>query len=154
MRLLFLVFVSVFLFSCSDEKKDEKKENAENSKKELKDPELQNMMNQLNEETGENLADGFHEIKYPNGQLKSAGTISNGKKEGLWTYYYENGVKWSECNFQAGVSHGKVVSYHPNGQVNYLGYFTGGTKSGIWQFYDSEGKLLKETDMAKMNTEK
>jgi antitoxin component YwqK of YwqJK toxin-antitoxin module len=154
MRLFLLLILSLSLFSCSPSSKEEKKENETEKKKELKDPELQNMMNQLNEETDENLADGFHELKYSNGQLKSTGTIANGKKEGNWTYYYESGTKWSECNFQAGVSHGKVVSYHPNGQVNYIGYFTGGEKSGIWQFYDTEGKLLKETDMAKKNSEK
>lgn len=138
----------LLLQSCSSEKKSEKEE-TEKKKTELKDPELQKMMNDLESEavSEDNLADGYHELLYPNGKLKSTGTISNGKKEGLWSFYHEDGRKWSECNFQAGESHGKVVSYHPNGQVNYIGYFTGGEKSGKWQFYDLDGKLIKEVDM-------
>lgn len=150
MRFLSFLIISTLLFSCSSEKKEEeKKEDIEKEKKELNDPELQNMMNQLNEDNEENLADGFHELKYPNGKLKTTGTVANGKKEGNWIYYYESGVKWSECNFQGGVAHGKVVSYFPNGQVYYIGYFTGGTKSGVWQFYEMDGKLQKEVDMTK-----
>jgi antitoxin component YwqK of YwqJK toxin-antitoxin module len=147
--------ISIFgISSCSSEKKSEEKKESENEKTELKDPELQNMMNHLNEDSEEILEDGFHEIKYPNGKLKSSGTIANGKKYGLWTHYREDGSKWSECDFENGEAHGKVVSYHPNGQVNYIGYFTGGEKSGSWMFYDMEGKLVKEVDMSeKLSTQ-
>jgi antitoxin component YwqK of YwqJK toxin-antitoxin module len=140
------LFSFISIFGCSSDKKEEPKE-TEKKKIELKDPELQNMMNHLNDDSEEVLSDGFHELTYPNGKIKSSGTISNGQKEGVWTHYREDGIKWSECNFQGGKSHGKVVSYHPNGQVNYIGYFTGGNKSGLWMFYDMEGKLLKEVDM-------
>ncbi len=145
---IFLLISILGIYSCSSEKKSDVEEKTE-KKKDLKDPELQNMMNHLNEDSEVNLEDGFHELTYPNGKLKSSGTISNGKKEGLWTHFREEGSKWSECNFQGGESHGKVVSYHPNGQVNYIGYFTGGEKSGNWMFYDLEGKLVKEVDMTK-----
>ncbi len=149
MRLIQIFYlISLFgIYSCSSEKKYEDKEKSE-EKKELKDPALQNMMNHLNEDSEETLTDGFHEIKYPNGKMKSSGTIANGKKYGLWTHFREDGTKWSECEFENGEAHGKVVSYHPNGQVNYIGYFTGGEKSGLWMFYDMEGKLLKEVDMS------
>lgn len=147
LQIFFLISI-LGIYSCSSEKKSDAEKKTE-EKKELQDPELQNMMNHLNEDSQEVLSDGFHELTYPNGKLKSTGTISNGNKEGLWTHFREDGTKWSECNFQAGKSHGKVVSYHPNGQVNYIGYFTGGEKSGNWMFYDLEGKLVKEVDMNK-----
>jgi antitoxin component YwqK of YwqJK toxin-antitoxin module len=149
MRLLqiFLLLSLFGFYSCSSGSKEETKK-IEEKKNELKDPELQNMMNHLNEDSEETLTDGFHEIKYPDGKLKSSGTIANGKKYGLWTHFREDGMKWSECEFENGEAHGKVVSYHPNGQVNYIGYFTGGEKSGSWMFYDMEGKLLKEVNMS------
>lgn len=152
MRLLQIsILISILgIYSCSTEKKTENNEKNK-VKKELQDPELQNMMNHLNEDSEELLSDGFHELTYPNGKLKSSGTISNGKKEGTWTHYREDGTKWSECNFNGGKPNGKVVSFHPNGQVNYIGYFTGGEKSGNWMFYDLQGKLVKEVDMTKKN---
>ena len=145
----FLFLSSFFLYNCSDkgDGKEAKKESTE--KTSLSDPQLQQMMDELNDSSEVNLADGFHELKYPNGKLKSTGTISNGKKEGLWTFLREDGTKWSECNFVNDVANGKVVSYHKNGQVNYIGYFSNGKKTGMWMFYDDKGKLLKEVNVNK-----
>ena len=39
---------------------------------------------------------------WPNGQKKEEGTYKDGKKDGLWTYWYENGRKRSEGTFKDG----------------------------------------------------
>jgi len=149
-RITFSFLLAAGLISCgSDEKEVDKNKKVESEDKKLTDSELNSMLDELNSETEEILEDGYHEIKYPSGKLKQEGTISGGRKEGLWTHYRETGEKWSECNFTNGEPNGKVVSYHPNGQVNYIGYFTNGIKSGIWMFYDTEGKLVKEAKMTK-----
>ncbi len=145
----FFIF-SFFISSCGNEEKNSTPSDQDvPAKHSLSDPQLQQMMDELNDSSEVNLADGFHELKYPNGKLKSTGTISNGKKEGLWTFLREDGTKWSECEFLNDAAHGKVVSYHKNGQVNYIGYFTNGKKTGMWMFYDEEGKLLKEVKVDK-----
>jgi uncharacterized protein len=57
------------------------------------------VMSQVNE----NLNDGYHIFKYPNGNLSSEGIIKNGKPDGFWKSYYVTGVIKSEgkrTNFQ------------------------------------------------------
>ena len=39
---------------------------------------------------------------HPNGIKKEEGTYKDGKKDGLWTYWYENGRKRSEGTFKDG----------------------------------------------------
>lgn len=146
---LFPAFLLLFLASCGDESVKTESEKPAKKKSEISDPELKGMMDELNTETTTTLEDGYHELKYPDGKLKSVGTIANGQKEGLWTHYREDGNKWSECNFTNDKPNGKVVSYHPNGQVNYIGYFTNGVKTGEWQFYNTDGELIKEVKMTK-----
>lgn len=150
------IFLAAFLlFSCGEEQKNEKgktkEETSETENKELKNPALNKMLNDLNEDNTQlgELADGFHELKYPNGKLKSTGTIANGKKEGQWIFYRENGSKWSECEYLNGLAHGKVISYHPNEAVYYIGYFNQGVKTGIWMFYDEKSNLIKEENVNK-----
>ncbi len=153
MKTIYILIISMVLFSCSDEKK---KENSEvkkevGSNKELKNPALNKMLNDLNQDETDlsSLEDGFHELKYPNGNIKSAGTISNGQKEGLWIAYRENGLKWSECEYLNGKPHGKVISYHPNATIYYIGYFNQGVKTGNWMFYDEKSNLIKEENVNK-----
>lgn len=155
MKAVNIFLFSILLFSCNEAKKEEEKTNEEKAEstetKELKNPALNKMLNDLNEEETNlsSLEDGFHELKYPNGNMKSTGTISNGKKEGLWVFYREDGKKWSECEYLEGKPHGKVISYHPNEAVYYIGYFNQGVKSGIWMFYDEKSNLIKEENVNK-----
>lgn len=152
-KLIFTTLITIFLFSCSskESKSEEEKKTEESDNKNLKNPALQNMMDDLNADDTNlsDLEDGFHELKYPNGNMKSTGTISNGKKEGLWTYFRENGLKWSECEFLNGKPNGKVVSYHTNEKIYYIGYFTNGEKTGNWMFYDENSNLIKEENLNK-----
>jgi antitoxin component YwqK of YwqJK toxin-antitoxin module len=71
---------------------------------------------QLNEE----LKDGFHQFKYPNGSISSEGTIRNGKPDGYWKSYYVTGVLKSE---------GKRRSF---------------LLDSIWVFYDQTGDTTEK----------
>lgn len=71
----------------------------------------QDMLSQAIEE----LSDGYHVFRYPNGAISSEGIIKNGKPDGFWKSYYVTGVKKSE---------GK--------RTNYL-------LDSIWVFYDQAG---------------
>jgi uncharacterized protein len=42
------------------------------------------------------LTDGYHIYKYPNGAVSSEGMIKNGRPEGFWKNFYVTGVKISE----------------------------------------------------------
>ncbi len=71
-------------------------------------------------QVNENLRDGYHEFKYPNGTLSSVGFIKNGKPEGLWKSYYVTGIIKSE---------GK--------RKNFL-------LDSVWVFYDQSGDTLEK----------
>ena len=42
---------------------------------------------------------------------------ANGKKEGLWVKYYENGAVKEEKNYVNGVREGEYKCYYPNGNM-------------------------------------
>lgn len=68
----------------------------------------------------ENLPDGYHAFKYPNGTVSSEGYIKNGKPEGFWKSYYVTGIKHSE---------GK--------RTNFL-------LDSVWLFYDQSGDTIEK----------
>lgn len=48
---------------------------------------------------------------------KTQGTIKNGKKEGLWIYYYSNGQLSYKGTFKDGKKDGTWIECHRNGQL-------------------------------------
>ena len=66
------------------------------------------------------LKDGFHQFKYPNGNISSEGFIRNGKPDGFWKSYYITGVLKSE---------GRRRSY---------------LLDSIWVFYDQAGDTTEK----------
>jgi antitoxin component YwqK of YwqJK toxin-antitoxin module len=97
----------------------------------------------------ENMKEGMNEAFHANGNLKMKGEVVDGKRHGVWTTWYENGVKWSENTYSYGVLEGKTVTYHSNGQVHYIGYYSSDKKASTWMFYDENGELIKEEDYTK-----
>lgn len=83
---------------------------------------------------------------YQNKNRQFEGTYTNGRKNGVWKTWYENGKLWSETSFKDDVNHGKTMSFHPNGKKYYEGQYTNGARSGHWRFWDENGILVKELD--------
>ncbi|HNY03134.1 MAG TPA: hypothetical protein PKG48_11130 [Bacteroidales bacterium] len=83
---------------------------------------------------------------YANKQIQMDGTYKDDKREGQWTYWYENGNKWSEGVFVKGKSEGRRVTYFENGKVRYEGYYKDDNRVGKWRFFDETGRLLQEVD--------
>ena len=51
------------------------------------------------------------------GQYYSKGRLKNGRKDGKWTWWYENGQKKREKNYKDGKLDGKDTDWHKNGQI-------------------------------------
>ena len=68
----------------------------------------------------ENLPDGYHIFRYPNGSKSSEGMIRNGKPDGYWKSYYVTGIVKSE---------GK--------RTNFM-------LDSVWIFYDQTGDTLEK----------
>ena len=82
---------------------------------------------------------------YQSGQKRVEGEYNKeGKKHGAWTYWYENGNKWSEGSFYEGLNDDERTTWHENGQVHYTGEYDKGKRIGTWTFYDEEGNQTKE----------
>jgi antitoxin component YwqK of YwqJK toxin-antitoxin module len=83
---------------------------------------------------------------YPNKQAQMEGTYKDGKREGKWIYWYENGKVWSDGMFVKGKSDGKRTTYFENGKVRYEGFYKEDMRVGKWRFFDENGRLLQELD--------
>jgi antitoxin component YwqK of YwqJK toxin-antitoxin module len=83
---------------------------------------------------------------YPNQQLKYKGNFKDGKRDGEWIYYYDDGKVWSEGGFLNDKRHGVTKVYFPNGQLRYRGGYDKGKKTGIWKFYNENGQEIHTID--------
>lgn len=90
---------------------------------------------------------------HPNGLVKITGKKINGKREGLWRSYYEDGKQWSETTFRNGVKNGRTRTYYENGMMRYSGQYKDDERVGVWKFYNDKGALDKTLDMSSENPE-
>jgi len=83
---------------------------------------------------------------YPDSALRLEGSYAEGKKDGVWKAWYQDGTPWSIGEFRNGLSDGFRMVYHENGQLYYEGNYTKGKRSGHWEFFNSKGEKVKELD--------
>lgn len=104
----------------------------------------------------------YHTTRFP----KLTGTYINGKREGLWLGYNEEGILTDSLNYKAdnrigvsmrwhkngmtadslnfdGAGNGVQVSWHDNGKVASAGYWAQDTmKKGRWKYFRYNGQAL------------
>lgn len=127
MRLTWLLFFvsSVVLFSCKNETGNSSKED-----------------NTLI--TKDSTAQTNNPDSYSNGVKKFEGKMQNGKREGEWKSYYENGNVWSTGTFINGLRQGEGVVYYSNGAKYIVGHYKDDRRFGKWTFYNADGSIIKE----------
>jgi len=79
-----------------------------------------------------------------NGQLKSDMVYKNGKTEGTVKKYYKNGKLKCEAAYTNGKKEGLVKWYYGNGQLNSEMVYQNGKKDGPYKRWDSDGQLRGE----------
>ncbi len=136
--IIILSFSFLLLISCNttiqnNEKIKEQPDSAKLNSKEI----VSEKPKDIPFKEGENL------VKYDNGKLKFQGFMNNGKREGLWRSFYENGAKWSETTFLEGKKNGKTTTWYENSQMRYDGFYTNDVESGKWTFWDEKGKEIQ-----------
>jgi antitoxin component YwqK of YwqJK toxin-antitoxin module len=67
-----------------------------------------------------------------------------GKRNGEWIKYYEDGSVLNTGFYKDDFLHGPVTFYHPNGKIHIQGRYQEGLKIGLWQTYDEDGNLIEE----------
>jgi antitoxin component YwqK of YwqJK toxin-antitoxin module len=70
---------------------------------------------------------------------RKQGSFKNGKAEGPWVSYHDNGQLWSKGTSKNGKQHGPRVSYWENGQLWSKGTYKDGKRHGPWVFYTDNG---------------
>ena len=79
--------------------------------------------------------------------LKLVGNYKDGKEDGLWTYYNNQGWKWKEetyiGQYISKITHFyRMAQYHRNGQVQSEGNTNfWGSYDGKWTYYNTDGTI-------------
>ena len=74
------------------------------------------------------------------------GKIKNGKKEGPWVVYHDNGQLSRKGDFKNGEEEGPLVVYYENGRLSFKGNYKNGEKDGPWVYYHEDGTVNEELD--------
>lgn len=77
---------------------------------------------------------------FENGSLFQIGTFKNGDMKNI-KVFYENGKLKFEQNLKN--RKGKYRGYYPNGKLEVEGEVFQGDEIGLWKYYNEEGNLLK-----------
>jgi len=80
---------------------------------------------------------------HPNGKKKMEGLSIQGKKEGIWTTWLQNGNKESVGYYFEGYPTGEWGYYHEDGEgLQWVGGSYEGTRNGVWKYYQKNSSHL------------
>ena len=78
------------------------------------------------------------------------GAIRNGKLDGAWTFWDNDGLLSAKKHYDGGIPRGQYTTYHPSGHkladgiVKGLDNYRNLVKDGKWLFWDEKGTLKEE----------
>ena len=74
------------------------------------------------------------------------GKFRNGKREGAWVVYWENGTvdKKYTGTYKNDKRDGAWIYYNYDGQLSAKGNFKNGKEEGAWEFYNDDGTVNKK----------
>ncbi|MBS1568259.1 MAG: hypothetical protein JST45_02345 [Bacteroidetes bacterium] len=85
---------------------------------------------------GEEAEKVMEKVYHPNGKLDYVGRFQDGKEQGEWNYFYEDGTRKYTEHWDKGLEEGVQIEYAPDGQVYLEKYF-------------EKGKLIRTVDKSK-----
>ena len=80
---------------------------------------------------------------YENGQMASEGSYQEDKKIGKWTAWHENGQMASKGSYQEDKKNGKWTAWYKNGQMASEGSYQEDKKNGKWTEWYENGQIFK-----------
>ena len=149
MQLVFLILLSVFLSSCSvpDLTDPTVMAEAKSSAIELQTLERKFMygMLYLYVEDGDDPFTGWVKASGLQSQLLEIGYLKDGRKEGRWMKWDENGSKSSAIDWHEDRLEGTYQAWYTNGQIRVEGQTTDGEMDGEWKEYYPDGQLASHS---------
>ena len=70
--------------------------------------------------------------------------VITGAINGMLIYYYHNGIKENEGEFDNGIQHGTYNAWHTNGKPKGQGFYRNGNKDSLWTYWDEKGNKKRE----------
>ena len=67
--------------------------------------------------------------------------MRDGRREGVWTTWSEDGRKQSQCSYHMGVPWGEFIRWDASGGIEERGGYVDGKKDGVWASKDSNGAI-------------
>ncbi len=92
----------------------------------------------------EGKAEGPYVSFHENGQLSSRGNYLNGKRDGEWVTYHGSGQLMIKETLQNGERNGAWEYYFINGQLREKGNFKDGKMDGAWIGFTVNGNINEE----------
>ena len=83
----------------------------------------------------------FQQHEKPSKGIQKTNNYKDGKKDGYWESFYDNGQLSEKGNYKEGLKVGVWESYHDNGKLWVRGKYTkDGTRDASWEYFDKDGK--------------
>jgi hypothetical protein len=89
-------------------------------------------------------AEGTWTWWYENGSKMTEGTFTGGRRNGVWQTWYEDGTRKSESTYQGDQLNGTSYQWYPSGVLKQQGNFMNDRRHGVHQYFDTAGRLLEE----------
>jgi antitoxin component YwqK of YwqJK toxin-antitoxin module len=88
---------------------------------------------------------GAEKLYYPGKGLAEVVGWKEGKKEGPWKQFYDDGTLKLDGTYHMDEKEGILRTYYVSGQLLSTGQYVNGHQDGLWIYYDNTGKVtLKE----------
>lgn len=136
-RILPSLFILFLIFSCTSKISTSQKSESTNddiSQSKYLFPYLDN----------NNTYTGIVEIKDSIGNKQITGYLKEGKFEGKWNAFYQNGLLKYERNYLNNKFHGVIKEYYSNGQLASVGSYINGERNGLHKKWYKNGELKAE----------
>ena len=79
------------------------------------------------------------------GVVDSTGAVINGKHDGAWKFWDEDGRLMVEGHYKNGLMHGEWRYYFPNGQLDLVGTFENNLQEGLFiTYFENNGNKFQE----------
>ena len=99
---------------------------------------------QLGDDSGEKLKQGLWTYWYRNGGKMTEGEFEAGQPSALHVWWYENGQQKAQGEYLNGHQTGNWTWWHENGLKKTEGLIVDGRKTGMWSEWKEDGSLVQE----------
>ena len=89
---------------------------------------------------GKPVKDGFFILYGAGGDKLLEGAYRDGKQQGEWTMWYENGRRAAVDHYRDGLQNGPHTSWYANGVKAVEGNYRDGRRAGNWQRWEPSGR--------------